>query len=102
MSAFEETIDATLDASGNLRLSHPPQLPPGPVRVTIRTAPVTTRPKRGLADVVAEIAAAQRLRGFPGRSAADIQAEDDERQAEDEERDRELDAARRTDSVGGP
>ena len=38
MSPTEETIDATLDANGQLRLSHPPQLPPGPVQVTIRAA----------------------------------------------------------------
>lgn len=33
---LEETIDATLDASGQLVLAQPPQLPPGPVQVTIR------------------------------------------------------------------
>ena len=35
MSLFEETIDATLDANGQLQLSSQPQLPAGPVRVTI-------------------------------------------------------------------
>ena len=48
-----------------------------------------------------EIAAEQRSRGFPGRSAADLLAEDDARLAEDAERDQELDAARRGDSSGG-
>ena len=90
MSAAEETIDATLDANGQLRLAHPPQLPPGPVRVTIRVAASGSR--RGLADVIREIAAGQRARGFPGRSAEDLRAEDDARQAEDAERDRELGA----------
>src|SRR5207302_1588507 len=93
-SAIEETTDATLDATGQLRLSHPPQLPPGPVRVTIRVA-AAVGPRRGLADVIREIAAEQRARGFPGRSAEDLRAEDDARLAEDAERDRELDAARR-------
>jgi hypothetical protein len=50
--------------------------------------------------VVWEIATEQRSRGFPGRSAADLRAEDDARLAEDAERDRELDAARRGDSPG--
>ena len=100
VSALEETIDATLDSNGQLRLSHPPRLPPGPVRVTIRAA--APGPRRGLADVIREIAAAQRARGFPGRSAADLRAEDDARQAEDAERDRELDAARRATPPGGP
>jgi hypothetical protein len=51
--------------------------------------------------VIREIAADQRSRGFPGRSAADLLAEDDARRAEDAERDRELDAARRGTSEGG-
>lgn len=101
MDAAEVTIDATLDANGQLQLSHPPQLPPGPVRVTIR-AVSPTGPRRGLADVIREIAAGQRARGFPGRSAAELRDEDDARQAEDEERDREQDVARRQVPPGGP
>jgi hypothetical protein len=62
MSAIEETIDAMLDSNGQLKLSHQPRLPPGPVRVTIRAA-VAPGPRRGLADVVREIAAEQRA-GF--------------------------------------
>ena len=93
MSATEETIDATLDPNGQLRLAHQPRLPPGPVTVTIRAA-AASGPRRGLADVIREIAAGQRARGFPGRSAVDLRAEDDARMAEDAERDRELDAAR--------
>ena len=100
MSAREETIDALLDPNGQLRLSHPPQLPPGPVRVTIRAA-AAGGPRRGLADVIWEIAADQRSRGFPGRSAAELQAEDNARLDEDAERDRELDAARGAASLGG-
>ena len=101
MNIIEETIDATLDANGQLRLTHQPRLPPGPVRVTIRVA-AAVGPRRGLADVIREIAAEQRSRGFPGRSAADLRAEDDARLAEDAERDRELDTARRGASPGGP
>ena len=36
MNVIEETIEATLEANGQLRLTHAPRLPPGPVRVTIR------------------------------------------------------------------
>jgi hypothetical protein len=100
VSAIEETIDATLDSNGQLRLSHQPRLPPGPVRVTIRAAAPGQR--RGLADVIREIAAEQRSRGFPGRSAAELRAEDEAGLDEDAERDRELDAARRAASLGGP
>src|SRR5260370_24457542 len=101
MNVIEETIEATLDSNGQLRLTHQPRLPPGPVRVTIRVA-AAVRPQRGLADVVREIAAEQRARGFPGRSAAELRAEDDARLAEDAERDRELDTARRGATPGGP
>ncbi|MEX2173837.1 MAG: hypothetical protein WD872_05705 [Pirellulaceae bacterium] len=100
MNVFEETIDATLDSNGQLRLTQQPQLSPGPVRVTIRAAVGPTQ--RGLADVIREIAAGQRLRGFAGRSAVDLRDEDDARLAEDAERDSELIAARRMASPGAP
>src|SRR5438445_581082 len=83
------------------RVAHAPRLPPGPVQVTIRVA-VAVGPKRGLADVIREIAAEQRSRGFPGRSAEDLRAEEEALLAEDAERDRELDAARRGASPGVP
>ena len=73
---------------------------PAPCGVTIRVAEAV-QPQRGLADVIRGIAADQRSRGFPGRSAADVRAEAEARRAEDDERDRELDAARRGASPGG-
>jgi hypothetical protein len=94
MNLNEETIDATLDAHGQLKLSQHPTLPPGPVQVTIRVA-TSQKALRGLADVLREIAAEQRARGFAGRSVAELGAEEDARLAEDAERDRELEAARR-------
>jgi hypothetical protein len=100
MNFIEETIEATLDSNGQLRLTHQPRLPPGPVRVTIRAA-ARVGPLRSLADVIREIAAAQRSRGFPGRSAEDLRAEDEARLGEDAERDRELDGARGEASSGG-
>jgi hypothetical protein len=96
VSTLEEIIDATLDPNGQLRLSHRPSLSPVPVSVTIRVA-IAVGTRRGLADVIREIAAEQRARGFPGRPAAELRAEDDARLDEDDERDRELDGAR-----GGP
>jgi hypothetical protein len=68
--------------------------------VTIRAA-AAVGPRRGLADVLREIAAEQRARGFHGRSATDLRAEDEACSDEDAERDRELDAARRV-PPGGP
>lgn len=56
--------------------------------------------RRGLADVIREIAAEQRARGFPGRQADEPLADEATRLAEDVERDRELDSARRGISGG--
>ena len=98
MNGMEETIEGVLGSDGQLILTHQPRLPPGPVEVTIRVA-APTRGKRALADVIREIAADQRGRGFPGRSAAQVRAEEESRQAEDDERDRELNAARRARSL---
>jgi hypothetical protein len=99
MNLVEETIAATLDSNGQIRLSHQPAVQPGPVLVTIRVAPVG--PRRGFADLIREIAAEQHSRDFPGRSAEEIRAEDEANLAEDAERDRELDAARGGVSPGG-
>jgi hypothetical protein len=101
MKVIEETIEATLDSNGQLQLKHQPRLPAGPVRVTIRVG-AAVGPRRGMADVIQEIDADQRLRGFQGRTAMEIQADEEDRQAEDDERDREQDAARGGVSPGEP
>ena len=49
MNLTEETIEATLDSNGQLQLSHPPRLPPGPVRVTIRAAAAQARDRKAAA-----------------------------------------------------
>jgi hypothetical protein len=88
VSALEETIDATLDANGQLSLSHRPQLPPGPVQVTIRVA--AAGPRRGLADVIREIRADQVARGFHGLTAEQLRQREAEIEAENDEYDREM------------
>lgn len=100
MSVIEETIDGTLHPGGQIRLLHLPHLPPGPVLVTLR--PATAGVRRGLADVIREIAAEQRARGYPGRSVEELRAEDEARLAEDSSRDGELDLARHSASSGAP
>ena len=93
MNLLEETIDATLDSNGQLQLAHRPQLPAGPVRVTIRPAAPTSH-RRGLADVIRDLAADQRTRGFTGRSDAELHVDADAAGEEDTERDRERVATR--------
>jgi hypothetical protein len=89
MSLSEEVIEATLDSNGQLQLSHPPQLPPGPVSVTIRVGAVVAR-KRGLADVIREIRADQIARGFQGLTTEQLQQQEAALEAEDDEYDREM------------
>jgi hypothetical protein len=100
MSLTEEVIAATLEPDGTLRLAHAPQLPPGPVRVTIQVVAPPGQ-QRTLADVIGQIAADQRARGDAGRTAEELQSEAERQAAEDEERDRELEAARRPFERGG-
>jgi hypothetical protein len=68
MNVIEETIEATLDSNAQLRLSHRPRLPPGPVRVTIRVA-AAVGSQRGLADVIREHGA---LQGYAGSTASTL------------------------------
>ena len=89
MSALEETIEATLDSNGQLRLAHQPRLPPGPVRVTVRVA-AAVGPRRGLADVLREIRTDQVARGFHGLTAEQLRQQEAEVEAENDEYDREM------------
>ncbi len=89
MSLTEEVIDATLEPNGALRLAHPPQLPPGPVRVTIQTVGPTW-PRRTLADVIREIRTSQIARGFQGLTPEELRQREAEREAENDEYDQEM------------
>jgi hypothetical protein len=88
VSAIEETINATLDSNGELVLSHRPQLPAGPVVVTIRGG--AHGPRRGLADVIRQIRADQAARGFHGLTTQELQQQEAELGAENDEYDREM------------
>lgn len=89
MNVIEETIEATLDSGGQLRLTRQPQLPPGPVRVTIRAAPAVG-PQRGLLDVIREIRADQLARWFHGLTTEQLRQREAELEAENDEYDREV------------
>lgn len=89
MNVSEETIEATLDANGQLRLTHQSRLPPGPVRVTIR-AVAAVGPQRGLADVLRKIRADQIARGFHGLTTEQLRQREAELEAENDEYDREM------------
>ncbi len=90
MSLTEETIEGTLQADGTLVLDHEPKLPGGGVRVVIQVAPPVPGRRRGLADAIADIQASQQARGFQGRTAAEMQAEEAARQADDDDYERQM------------
>jgi hypothetical protein len=89
VNLIEETIDATLDSNGQLRLAHQPRLPPGLVQVTIRVA-APVGPRRGMADVIREIQADQLARGFHGLTTEQLRQREAEIEAENDEYDREM------------
>ena len=101
MDVIEETIEATLESNGQLQLTHQPGLPPGPVRVTIRVA-ATGGPRRGLADVIREIAAEHAPVAFPEDRRQTSVRKTTHDSPRTRKRDREQDRARRGPSLGGP
>jgi hypothetical protein len=67
-------VQGTLKPDGTLELDQKPNLPPGPVLVTVQAVPSGSIPKPGLAAVIDSIRQSQQARGFQGRSAEDIEA----------------------------
>ena len=100
MTLSEEVVDGTLNPDGTLALDHEPALPPGRVRVIIQAAP--TVPSRGLANVIAEISADQQARGYSGRSATEMQADEAARAAEDDEYEQRMQGIRSQTTSGSP
>jgi len=69
-----------------LQLDQTPNLPPGPVVVTVQPASAAASAKHGLADVIDEIRRGQQSRGYPGRSADEIETGRQEGEADYEQR----------------
>jgi len=102
MSLIEETIDGTLQPDGTLALDRAPQLPAGRVRVVVQVAVATSSRPRGLADTIAEIKVSQQARGFLGRTAAELQADEDARQADELDYERQMEAVWSQSRSGAP
>jgi hypothetical protein len=81
-----EIIQGTLQSDGRLRLDQAPNLPPGPVVVTVQSTPTATSTTRGLADLIDEIHKGQQARAFQGRSDEEIEAVRQEREVKYENR----------------
>lgn len=87
MSLTETVIEGTLTPDGTLELDEKPNLSPGRVQVIVQllSKPVST--SRGLVEVMDDIRASQRARGYQGRTLEAMQAEERVRQEEDAEYD---------------
>jgi hypothetical protein len=87
----EVVVHGTLSPDGTLEIDQPVALPPGDVRVTIET--LTSKPRRDVMEVLAEIWAERKKLGMQGRSKEQIDADIDAMRNEWEDRQRELDSA---------
>jgi hypothetical protein len=87
MSTPQITLRGTVRPDGTLDLETPVSLPPGPVCVTINSVSrqESGALRRSLAEVLQEIDAGQRARGYRGRTALEMEADEAQRVAEDEE-----------------
>jgi hypothetical protein len=86
MNLNSAVVHGTLRHDGTLELDENPPLAPGRVQVTIlpMPAPAVAQPRRTILDVVDEIHAAQQARGYHGRSAEEMEADEAQRRAEED------------------
>ena len=87
MSLTETVLEGTLKPDGTLELDQKPSLSPGRVQVIVQPLSKPAPLKRGLVEVMDEIRASQRARGFLGRTLESAQAEEKAHQEEDAEYD---------------
>lgn len=87
MSLTENVIEGMLKADGTLELDEKPNLSPGRVQVIVQPLSAPAQTKRGLVEVMDEIRASQRARGYEGRTLEAMQAEEKIRREEDSEYD---------------
>ena len=90
MSLTETVIEGTLKPDGTLELDQKPSLSPGRVQVTVKPLAAPTPKRRGLVDVIDEIRRDQLARGYQGRSAEEMAADEAERKAEEDDYDRRM------------
>jgi hypothetical protein len=75
MSEMQVVVGGTLQSDGTLKLDETPNLPPGPVRVTMQSVAAPARPSAGLMERMAAVWADQQARGEVARSREEIDSE---------------------------
>jgi hypothetical protein len=84
MSTQQVILHGLIQPDGTLQVEEKVNLPPGPVNVTVESAPVAAR--KGTLQVLEEIWAEREARGMVGRSPEEIDAEIAAMRGEDEKR----------------
>jgi len=79
-------VQGTLRADGTLVLKEKPNLPPGPVRVTVQTVVEPSIPHDDAISILQRIHADQKARGYVSPSKEEIDAEIAAMRQEDDER----------------
>jgi len=85
MSLSEVVIEGTLKPDGTLELDEKPKLSPGRVQVIVKSLTALSTGHRGLVEVMDEIRQNQRARGYQGRTAPEMHAEEKARREEDKD-----------------
>jgi len=84
MSLTETVIEGTLKPDGTLELDQKPNLSPGRVQIIVQPLVSSPAKRRGLVDVIDEIRREQLARGYQGRTAEEMAADEAERKAEED------------------
>ena len=90
MSLTESVVEGTLKPDGTLELDEKPNLSPGRVQVIVKPLVSSPAKRRGLVDVIDEIRRDQLARGYQGRTAEEMAADEAERRAEEDDYDRRM------------
>jgi hypothetical protein len=85
MNSSAVIVRGTLKEDGTLELADKPELPPGPVRVILEPLDPSADSRPGLLEILDQIHAGQRARGFKGRTKEEIDAQIAADRAEEEE-----------------
>lgn len=91
MTAQQIVLEGEVAPDGMLHVDQRVSLPPGPVYVTVQTAP-RPAPERGTLQVLRDIWAEREARSLRGRTKQEVDAEIDAMRDEDERRMREIES----------
>ena len=90
MSLTESIVEGTLKPDGSLELDQAPSVAPGRVQMNVKPLVSPTARRRGLVDVIDEIHRDQVARGYQGRTAEEMAADEADHRTEEDDYDRRM------------